>query len=151
KILRPDVAKVVHADLEIIKNLAHLMERRLPFLAPYRPIRLAREFERSLKRELDFSTERRTMERCRSQFDGAPTAHIPIVFEEFSTSRIIAMEFINGVAINDLEGIRAMDVAPSDVAVTGARILLRQIFEYGFFHADPHPGNLRVLPGGVIA
>jgi ubiquinone biosynthesis protein len=61
------------------------------------------------------------------------------------------MEFIDGVAIDDLEGIRSIGVAPADVAATGAKILLRQIFEFGFFHADPHPGNLRVLPGGVIA
>ncbi len=61
------------------------------------------------------------------------------------------MEFIDGVAINDLEGIRALGANPTDIAVTGARILLKQIFELGFFHADPHPGNLRVLPGGVIA
>lgn len=151
KVRRPDIAKVVQADLDIIKNLAQLLERRLPMLAPYRPIALAREFERTLKRELDFSAERRTMQRCRIQFAGDPTAHIPSVFEEFSTPRVIAMEFIEGVAINDLEGIRALGAEPGAVAVTGARILLKQIFELGFFHADPHPGNLRVLPAGVIA
>jgi len=64
---------------------------------------------------------------------------------------VIAMEFIEGVSIDDLEGIRRMNVVPKDVAATGARILLKQIFEFGFFHADPHPGNLRVLPRGVIA
>ena len=104
-----------------------------------------------MKRELDFTAERRTMQRCRIQFANDPTAHIPSVFEEFSTPRVIAMEFIEGVAINDLEGIRALGAEPGGVAVTGARILLKQIFELGFFHADPHPGNLRVLPGGVIA
>jgi ubiquinone biosynthesis protein len=151
KVRRPDITKVVQADLDIIKNLAQLLERRLPTLAPYRPIALAREFERTLKRELDFSAERRTMQRCRIQFASDPTAHIPLVFEEFSSPRVIAMEFIEGVAINDLQGIRALGAEPGAVAVTGARILLKQIFELGFFHADPHPGNLRVLPGGVIA
>ncbi len=151
KVRRPEIVKVVQADLDIIKNLAHLLERRLPMLAAYRPAGLAREFERTLKRELDFSAERRTMQRCRIQFASDPTAHIPLVFEEFSTSRVIAMEFIAGVAINDLEGIRSLGANPADIAVTGARILLKQIFELGFFHADPHPGNLRVLSGGVIA
>ncbi|MGP0064903.1 MAG: ABC1 kinase family protein [Isosphaeraceae bacterium] len=151
KVRRPDIVKVVQADMDIIKNLAHLMERRLPMVAPYRPISLAREFERTLKRELDFSAERRNMQRCRIQFADDPTAHIPLVFEEFSTSRVIAMEFIDGVAIDDLEGIHALGAEPAAVAVTGARILLKQIFDLGFFHADPHPGNLRVLPGGVIA
>jgi ubiquinone biosynthesis protein len=151
KIRRPDIVKIVQSDLDIIKNLAHLLEHQLPVLAPYRPTALAREFERTLKRELDFTTERRTMQRCRIQFAADPTAHIPMVYEEFSTPRVIAMEFIEGVAVNDLEGIAAMGSEPAQVAVTGARILLKQIFELGFFHADPHPGNLRVLPGGVIA
>jgi ubiquinone biosynthesis protein len=151
KVRRPDIVKVVQADLDIIRNLAQLMQRRLPMLAPYRPIAVAHEFERTLKRELDFSAERRTMQRCHVQFANDPTAHIPLVFEEFSTQRVIAMEFIQGVSIDDLEGIRALGADPAAVAVTGVRILLKQIFELGFFHADPHPGNLRVLHGGVIA
>ncbi len=151
KIRRPDITKVVQADLDILKNLAQLAERRLPFLAPYQPLALAREFERSLKRELDFTIERRTMQRCQSQFAGDPTAHIPYAIEAFSTPRVIAMEFIDGVGVDDLEGIRALGADPAEVAVTGARILLRQIFQFGFFHADPHPGNLRVLAGGVVA
>src|SRR5436305_3825617 len=61
------------------------------------------------------------------------------------------MEFISGVAVTDLDGLTRMDVIPVDIAARGARLLLTQIFELGFFHADPHPGNLRVLPGGVIA
>jgi len=151
KVRRPDIAKVVQADLDIIKNLAQLVERHLPGLAVYRPSMLAREFERTIKRELDFSIERRTMQRCRLQFASDRTAHIPQVFDELSTTSVIGMEFIEGVSIDDLEGIRRMNVVPKDVAATGARILLKQIFEFGFFHAAPHPGNLRVLPRGVIA
>jgi ubiquinone biosynthesis protein len=151
KVRRPEIAKLVRADLDIIKNLAQLVERSLPHLAVYRPLSLAREFERTIKRELDFSIERRTMQRCRIQFADDPTAHIPLVVEELSTPSVIAMEFIEGVSVNDLAGIRRLHAEPAEVAVTGARILLRQIFEYGFFHADPHPGNLRVLEGGVIA
>jgi ubiquinone biosynthesis protein len=151
KIRRPEIAKVIKADLDIIKNLAQLVERRLPMMATYRPVALAREFERTLWRELDFSAERRTIQRCRHQFAADPTAHIPMVYEDYSTSRVIVMEYIQGVGIDELDGIRAMGIEPADVAVTGARILLRQIFELGFFHADPHPGNLRVLAGGVVA
>ena len=151
KIRRPGIDKTVQADLDILKNLAQLAERRIPALVPYGPVALAREFERSLKRELDFTVERRTMERCRGQFAREPTAHIPYVVKEYSTPRVIAMEFIGGVGVTDLDGLRRMGVAPAEVAVRGARILLRQIFRFGFFHADPHPGNLRVLPGGVIA
>src|SRR5262249_1051035 len=123
----------------------------LPMLAPYAPTSLAREFERSLKRELDFNVERRTMERCQVQFAGDPTVHVPYVVREFSDDRVIAMEFIRGAGVADLEGLRRMGVEPAEVAVRGARLLLKQIFRFGFFHADPHPGNLRVLPGGVVA
>jgi ubiquinone biosynthesis protein len=151
KIRRPGITKVVQADLDILKNLAQLAERRVAFLAPYKPLALAREFERSLKRELDFTVERRTMQRCQGQFAGDPVAHIPYTVDAFSTPRVIAMEFIDGVGVDDLEGIRGLNVDPADVAVTGARILLKQIFVHGFFHADPHPGNLRVLEGGVVA
>ena len=151
KIRRPGIEKLVQADLDILKNLAQLAERRLPFLAPYSPVALAREFERTIKREMDFNVERRTIERCQVQFAADSTAHIPFVVKEFSTGRVIAMEFIGGVGPNDQEGLRRLGVAPGDVAVRGARILLTQIFRFGFFHADPHPGNLRVLEGCVIA
>ncbi|MFO0909567.1 MAG: AarF/ABC1/UbiB kinase family protein [Isosphaeraceae bacterium] len=151
KIRRPGIEKMVQADLDILKNLAALAERRIPALVPYGPVALAREFERTIKRELDFNVERRTMERCQVQFAKDATAHVPFVVKEYSTGRVIAMEYIAGVGVNDLEGLRRLGVAPEDVAIHGARILLTQIFRFGFFHADPHPGNLRVLPGGVIA
>lgn len=151
KVRRPGIEKTVQADLDILKNLAQLAERRLPMLVPYAPVTLVREFERSLKRELDFNIERRTMERCQTQLANDSTAHVPFVVREVSTDRVIAMEFIGGVGVNDFEGLRRLQVDPSVVAVRGARILLKQIFRFGFFHADPHPGNLRVLAGAVIA
>lgn len=151
KIRRPGIEKVVQSDLDILRNLAQLAERRLPFLVPYGPVGLVKEFERSLKRELDFGVERRSMEKCRKEFADDPTAHIPYTVPEFSTGRVLAMEFIDGVAVNDLDGLRNLGIDPAEVAVRGARILLAQIFRFGFFHADPHSGNLRVLPGGVIA
>ena len=150
KVRRPGIEKLVQADLDILKNLAQLAERHLPTLLPYAPTALAREFERSLTRELDFNIERRTMERCQAQLANDPTAHVPFVVREFSTDRVIAMEFIGGVGVTDIEGLRRLNLDPAEVAVRGARILLKQIFRFGFFHADPHPGNLRVLANGVV-
>ena len=151
KVRRPGIDKIVQADLDILKNLSQLAERHLPFLAPYGPVAIAREFERSLKRELDLNVERRTMERCRAQLAREPVAHVPATFPEYSSSRVLAMEFIHGVGVDDLAGIRGLGIEPAEVAARGARILLTQIFTFGFFHADPHPGNLRVLPGGIVA
>ncbi|WZP00077.1 AarF/UbiB family protein [Isosphaeraceae bacterium EP7] len=151
KVRRPNIDKIIQADLDILRNLAALADRHLAFMAPYAPIELAREFERSLRRELDFTVERRTMERCRQQFEGDSTAHIPETYAEYSTGRVLAMEFIEGVSPADAEALARLGLDPAKVACTGARILLEMIFRHGFFHADPHPGNLRVLPGGVIA
>lgn len=151
KVRRPGIEKTVAADLDILRNLSQLAERRLPFLAPYHPVTLAQEFERTLRRELDLSVERLTMERCRTQLARVKYAHVPETFPDYSTGRVLCMEFIGGSGVDDLDGLRAMGVDPRKVAVRGARILLTQIFRYGFFHADPHPGNLRVLSDGVIA
>lgn len=151
KIRRPDIPKVVAADLDILKNLAQLADRHLPALAVYRPTTLVREFERTIRRELDFSIELRTIKRCQAQFARDSTVHVPFVVEELSTSRVLAMEFIEGVRVDEVAAIRGLGLDPADVATSGARVLTRQIFQFGFFHADPHPGNLRVLPGGVIA
>jgi ubiquinone biosynthesis protein len=151
KIRRPGIEKVVQADLDLLRNLALLGERRLPNLATYHPVGLVQEFERTLKRELDLNIERRTMERCRTQLADMKEAHVPEVYPEFSTGAVLCMEFIDGVGVDDLEGMRRLAIDPAMVAKRGADILLSQIFKYGFFHADPHPGNLRVLPGGVVA
>lgn len=150
KIRRPGIEKTIQADLDILRNLSQLAERRLPALAPYHLTALAGEFERSIKRELDLEIERHTMERCQRQLAKLPYAHVPEVYPEYSTTRVLCMEFIDGVDVTDLAGLRRLGIAPELVARRGARILLTQIFRTGFFHADPHPGNLRVLPGGVV-
>ncbi|MEW4569626.1 AarF/UbiB family protein [Tautonia sp. JC769] len=150
KIRRPGIEKVVQADLDILRNLAHLAERRIPWIAAARPMALAKEFERNLKRELDLNAERRTMQRCKLQLANEPYAYVPEAIEHLSTGRILTMERIDGVDVDDLDGIRALGVTPEEVAVRGGVLLAKQIFTYGLFHADPHPGNLRVLPGGIV-
>lgn len=151
KIRRPGIDKVVQADLDILQNLAGLAERRLPALAAYHPVSFVHEFERTIKKELDLGTERHTMERCRIQLANLDFVRVPAAFPDLSTSRVLCMEFVGGVSVDDLDGIRALGLDPAEVAIRGAKVLLTQIFEHGFFHADPHPGNLRVLAGGVIA
>jgi len=151
KIRRPHIEQVVEADLDILKNLATLAERQLPWMARYKPTALAREFERNLRRELDLNAERLTMQRCRLQMENVDYVHVPKSFDNLCSKRVLTMERVDGVGVDDLEGIRAMGVDPAEVAKRGARILLAQIFRYGFFHADPHPGNLQILPKGVVA
>lgn len=151
KVRRPGIEKVAQADLDILRHLAQLAERRLPTVAPSRPVSVAKEFERTLKRELDFTVELRTIDRCRTQFANDPEALIPQVFHEYSTSRVLAMEFIGGVGVDHPDVLIAQGLDLKVLASRGARILFKQIFRFGLFHADPHPGNLRVMPDGVIA
>lgn len=151
KIRRPGIEKVVQADLDILKNLAHLAERRIPWLAAARPVALAKEFERNLKRELDLNAERRTMQRCRLQQASMPFVHVPEAIDALSTGRVLTMERIDGVGVDDLDGIRALGLDPREIASRGGTLLAKQIFTYGLFHADPHAGNIRVMPDGVVA
>jgi ubiquinone biosynthesis protein len=150
KVRRPGIEKTIHADLEIIKNLSQLAERRMPNLAGFGTVAIARELERSLKRELDLEIELRTIERCRKQMANEKNVHILKTYKELSTQRVLAMEYVNGVSVGDLEGIRRNNLEPKEIAARGARVFLTQIFIYGFFHADPHSGNLRIGSGGVI-
>jgi ubiquinone biosynthesis protein len=151
KIRRPLIEKIVQADLDIVRHLAELAQRRIPWSYAYRPVSLAKEFERSLRRELDLDTELRTMQRCAAQLESFDFAHVPAVFPELSTERLLVMEFIAGADVDDMEAIRNLGADPREIAQHGAQLLMEQIFTFGFFHADPHPGNLRVLPGGIIA
>ena len=151
KIQRPGIAKIVQSDLDILKNLAQLVEKRIRELAALRPMALAHEFERTIKRELDFSIERTTIERCRRHFAQDPTIHVMRTYPEYCTSRVLTMEFIEGAPIDDRAAIIAFGHTPEEIADRGARLVLEMVFRHGFFHADPHPGNLRVLESGVIA
>ncbi len=150
KIRRPGIDAVVNSDLDILKNLSQLAQRRLPNLQPYQPQALVHEFERSIRRELDLGIERRTMQRCRIQLERDPHAYVPRVHAAYCSSRVLCMEFIEGIDIDDLDAMRGCGLDPPLIAARGADLLLTQIFRFGFFHADPHPGNLRVLPEGII-
>lgn len=151
KIRRPGIEKIVQADLDILRHLAELAEKGPEWLRAHRPKSVAREFETSLRRELDLGVELRTMEHFRARFGDDPDARIPEPFPEWSTSRVLAMEFVEGLPINDPARLRAAGIDPKETARRGARAMMRQIFEFGLFHADPHPGNLRVQSDGRIA
>ena len=153
KVQRPEIAKVVQADLDIIKNLAQLVET-----AAAEPGRLqaaghgprVRAHDQARARFLDASAARSSA--AGSSSPNQQSAHIPL---RHSRAVHLACDrdgvYRRGFDQRSRGHSRRCGVEPEEIAVTGAQILLRQIFEFGFFHADPHPGNLRVLPGGVIA
>ncbi|MEW6259370.1 MAG: AarF/ABC1/UbiB kinase family protein [Thermodesulfobacteriota bacterium] len=150
KIQRPGIRRIVEIDLEIMLHLATLMEHHIEEVAFFQPVKLVDEFARVLEKEIDFTVEANNMERVSRHFIDDPTVYVPAVFREFSTPSILVMERIDGIKISDIEAIEKAGLNKKLLTIRGADVCLKQIFEHGFFHADPHPGNLLVLPDNVI-
>ncbi len=150
KVQRPDIEKIVRVDLQIMARVAGLLENHVEGWLVHRPTAVVAEFAKRLEEELDFRTEATHLERFAHQFDKEPTLHVPIVYRETSTQRILTMERIEGVKASDMEALEAADLNRKEIATRIADLLMKQIFVHGFFHADPHPGNIHILPGNVI-
>jgi ubiquinone biosynthesis protein len=151
KVQHPSIETRIRTDLEILVGLAELVEEYLPDVRRYRPRALAAEFQRLLLRELDFGREGRHLQQFANNFARDPNVRFPTVFAELSTSRVLTMEYLDGVKIAEAQRLAAMGVDREELARRGAIMYLDMIFRDGFYHADPHPGNLLALPGGVIA
>lgn len=151
KVQRPGVQRQMAVDLNILQMLAHGLERYLPDSRAFAPVELVRFFRKTVGRELDFVVEARSTARFGRNFAGDPDLCVPAVHWPLTTGRVLVMEDIEGVRVDDEKGLEAMGVDRRGVAMKGARAFLRQVFEFRFFHADPHPGNFSVLPDGRIA
>jgi ubiquinone biosynthesis protein len=150
KFQRPGIRSRIEVDLEIMLHLATLAERHVEELALHRPVRIVEEFARILEKEIDFGIEAANMERIAHEFLDDPTVYIPAVFREYTTARILTTEYITGVKISEVEALEAAGCDRRVVCARGADLVLKQVFRHGFFHADPHPGNIFVLPQNVI-
>ncbi|MCL0092581.1 AarF/UbiB family protein [Dehalococcoidia bacterium] len=150
KVQRPGIEQIIETDIEIMFHLAALMEKYVEEINLFDPVAIVAEFERSIKRELDFHIEAAAIERFGGNFQTDRTIYVPTVYWDYSTSRVLTMEFIDGVKASSVEVLLAAGLDPKLLASRGADLVLKQVFEHGFFHADPHPGNLMALPGNVI-
>lgn len=150
KVQRPGVKRMIEVDLEIMTHLAGLMERHLEGFDIQRPTRIVQEFARALEKELDYTLEAANMERFARQFENEPGLHVPRVHREATTSRALTMELINGVKASDLERLDGDGIDKVELAQRLLTLIMQQIFVHGFFHADPHPGNIFILPDGVV-
>ena len=151
KIRRPEVVHSVERDLALMLELAQLLERHVPESRVFDPVGLVNQFTRTIRREMNFQREGRTMQEFARLFRDDPRLYVPQVEENMLTDSILTMERIDGVKVDDIEGILAFGLDPAQVARDGANIFLRQAFEMGIFHGDPHPGNIRVRKDGAIA
>jgi ubiquinone biosynthesis protein len=150
KVMRKGIQDKVARDLDLLAGLAELAERYYEPARPYRPAATLRQFRKALNRELDFAAERMNLERFSRNFADEPGVKFPAPVPELSSKRVLTMERLDGIRGLDVKGAAAADVTPDDLARRAARVYLRMIFHDGFYHADPHPGNYLVLPGGVL-
>jgi ubiquinone biosynthesis protein len=151
KVQRPQIERIVEEDILLLQTLAQLLERYVPEVRIYNPSGLVLEFSRSIRRELDFSLESWYMDKFRQNFQGSPFLVIPRVFWEYCTSRVLTLERLEGIPIDEVNRIAQAGLDSLQIARNLADAYLQQIFEHGLFHADPHPGNLLVLPDGKLA
>lgn len=151
KVQRPGIEEIIEADMDILMDLAQLIERHMPELKPYEPVEVVKELAKTTRRELDFKGEARNIELFTRNFADHPEVYVPKVFWETTTSRVLTTERIRGIKVSEVQQLEEAGLDRRAIAIAGGRAILKQIFEDGFFHADPHPGNLFVLPGNVIA
>ncbi len=150
KIQRPELETLFRLDLEVMQQVAGLLQRH-PYWSNGRDwIGMAKECKRVLIRELDFRLEAQYAARFRQQFLEEPLVRIPGVIWELSTKKILCLDYLPGIKVNDVNALKANGIDPSSIAEIGAASYLQQLVRFGFFHADPHPGNLAVATDGAL-
>lgn len=150
KIQKTGIEKRIEADLGILEDLAELAEKHLAELKPYRPVEIVRQLRKMLLNELDLTREARNLQEFRRNFADDDTVHFPEPWPEFSSRRVLVMERLRGVLVAQTERIQGLGMNLDGFAKRGARMYLEMIFRDSFYHADPHPGNLMLLPGEVV-
>jgi ubiquinone biosynthesis protein len=150
KVRRPGVVEQVEEDLEILKRLAATATRHWEFASRYDLVGLAQEFSDTLRSELDYLREGQNAETFATNFAGDPKIHIPRIFWDTTTSKVLTMERIRGIKINDLEALDSQRINRPALAEYATRVILKMVCDDGFFHADPHPGNFFIEADGRI-
>jgi ubiquinone biosynthesis protein len=151
KIQRPNIEEIIKIDLEILEDLAGFVDRRLFDNWIYHPKLMIKEFKRVILKEIDFRNEADHFEKFRTNFKDIDYVKVPKIYRDITTKKILTMEFIEGTKISEITKDEYKDIFdPKEVAKRGASIVLKQIFEDGFFHGDPHPANIFILPQATI-
>ena len=151
KVRRPGITNLVEKDLSILRDLAQLAERYIPSLKIYGPVKIVDEFSRSIKMELDFFHEGRAFDLFRKSFSEEEGIIIPRVYWDYSNSRVLTMEYIPGITVGEFIEEKHSAEERRRYADLGVRYILTQIFKFGFFNADPHPGNFIITPEGKLS
>lgn len=150
KIQKPGIRRSVAADIDIMRDLAKIIERHFPESAVLQPVELVNTFEKAIKREMNFVTEAASMKRFAQNFSDDHRIYVPKVYDSYTTQKVICQEYIIGKKLTDIEAIKAAGMTPKEAAKIGLDLYFKQVFDFGFFHADPHPANIFILPDGRL-
>jgi ubiquinone biosynthesis protein len=150
KVQRPDARKKIQTDLALIKEFVRLTETYFIRNGILNPLDVVETFEKTMNKELDYNNEARNVEQFRKFYRRTSDFYIPKSYRHLSTEKILVQEYIRGCKITDTETIMSWGLQPKKIAEKGMDIYLRQIFENGYFHADPHPGNVIIQKDGAI-
>ena len=151
KVQRPDIQKHIEFDIHVLRRIARRLERYPNLVRGVDWQGTLDAFHSTIHEELDYEQEARNAETFRKNFARWKEVYVPQIYQIFSTRRVIVMEFIDGLKVVDTEALTAAGQNPHDVVTLLTRTYLKQLLEDGFFHADPHPGNLRVMADGRLA
>lgn len=150
KIRRPNIEKKILSDLAIMEDLSRLLEKHIQEARAIRPTNMVKEFGRQLQQEMNLLVEANNLERFNIQNANEPRLRLVKLYREYCTSHILTMEFMTGTKISDTEKLKSLNLDLKTIAKNGASVIISQIFDQGFFHGDPHPGNILVQDDGRI-
>lgn len=150
KVQHAGIVATITTDLDILDSLAELAERHLPQVRRHQPVMTMRQFRRTLLQECDFTVERRNLEQFAANFTDDPTVHFPQAFPELSTRRVLTMELLEGILGTDSASLVASGVDMNEMARHVVNMYMQMLMRDGFYHADPHAGNLMLLPDGAV-
>ncbi|HJO02329.1 MAG TPA: AarF/ABC1/UbiB kinase family protein, partial [Candidatus Woesearchaeota archaeon] len=151
KIQRPNVREIMETDVEIMFYVAKLLEKHMPKIRKFNPTTIIEEFSKWTEKELDFKREAINAKRFARNFSRDNTVKIPEIYDEFTTNRILVMDFIDGTELHNIKQIKSKKINLTPLIEHGFNAVLTQVFVHGFFHADPHPGNIIITNDKKIA
>ena len=151
KVQRPGIREVIDSDLRILRDLAHFADQHISEARALNPVGVISEFERIIRAELDYTLEAQNADELRGNFSDDPTVKIPKVYWDYTRWQVLTMEFIDGIKVSDHEAIEQAGLDRKIISLNFATSFLKQIFQHGTFHGDPHPGNVLVMEGNVVA
>jgi ubiquinone biosynthesis protein len=150
KVVRPGIDKKIREDIRLMYYVADKIEKNLDLGRIMGARSIVKEFEHTIFRELDMFVEAGSMERFANNFRDVREIHIPKAYWDYTTRSVLVMEHIDGIKMDHVEEIKAHGIDPEEIALIGLRSFSRQLMEFGFFHADPHPGNTIVMYDGRV-